>query len=179
MPEMPESNKSKPTLSLRFRIALVSLLSFIVTTACAVLQQRVEPTPEVLCYEMIVPTDTPTPIVDCYIASPVTETPTLTPVCYTPTPSPNTPDPIPTCYTPTLPSQSTAIASPTLTPTLKTTPTVTCYVPPADVDQSAPDARGEVPVVESRDRHQLLQQLLTEGRFPPSVTEGLDALIEE
>ncbi|HET91478.1 MAG TPA: hypothetical protein ENN99_12195 [Chloroflexi bacterium] len=173
MPEIPTAEKSTGRFSLRLRIALVSLLSFVVTTACAVLRQRVESTPEVLCYAMITPTDTPTPIVECYIISPLTETPTPTLTCYTATPSHNTPDPIPTCYTPTLPSPPTVTASPTLTPTLETTPTVTCYVPPADVNQSAP---ARVPILESRDRRQLLQRLLTEERFPPSVAEGLGDL---
>lgn len=75
---MPGPARQKHSLSLRTKIAVVSLLSFLVTTACSWLRLRATPTPQVMCYIMIEPTDTPTPVVMCYEVQMPTETPTLT-----------------------------------------------------------------------------------------------------
>ncbi len=104
---MSNSTEYKRSFPVRIKIALVSLLSFIVTTACTL--SRTRPTPEVTCYTAIAPTDPPTPEVLCYeaVIEP-TNTPTPTVTCYTATPttftSPLSPLPTPT---------------PTLTPTLE------------------------------------------------------------
>lgn len=66
--------KQKRSLSLRLKIAAISLLSLVVTTACSRL--RLHATPEPMCYVMVAPTDTPTPIVMCYEMVAPTETPT-------------------------------------------------------------------------------------------------------
>ena len=90
---MSEPVRKKRPLSLRVKIVLVSLLSFLVTTACSWL--RLRPTPMVTCYEAVAPSDTPTPFVTCYTAPAPSTTPT--PLCYTPTPSPTTfTSPLPT-----------------------------------------------------------------------------------
>ncbi|MBU0702525.1 MAG: hypothetical protein KKC18_01500 [Chloroflexi bacterium] len=75
---MPGPTRQKHSLSLRAKIAVVSLLSLLVTTACSWLRLRATPTPQVTCYIMIEPTDTPTPVVMCYEMQMPTETPTLT-----------------------------------------------------------------------------------------------------
>ena len=97
---MSSPARQKRSLSLRTKIAVVSLLSFFVTTACSWLRLRATPTPQVTCYIVIEPTETPTPIVMCYKM--VAETATPTPACYTPVPSPTAfISPLPT-PTPTL-----------------------------------------------------------------------------
>jgi hypothetical protein len=106
---MPIPDKSKLTLTLRLKIAAVSLLGLFVPSSCA-------PT----CYIVTVPTDTPMPLVTCYTAPPPTETPT--PTTFT---SPLSPLPTPT---------------PTLTPEA---------------------------------RRLLMDELLTEGRFPQDVVRQL------
>ena len=94
---MSEPVRKKRPLSLRVKIVLVSLLSFLVTTACSWLRWR--PTPMITCYEAVSPSDTPTPFVTCYTAPSATPTP----LCYTATLSPTafisplpTPSPSPT-----------------------------------------------------------------------------------
>ena len=56
--------EQKRSLSVRIKIMLVSILSFIVTTACTL--SRTRPTPEVTCYTAVAPTEPPTPEVLCY-----------------------------------------------------------------------------------------------------------------
>jgi hypothetical protein len=93
---MSNSTEQKRSFSLRMKITLVSLLSFIVTTACSL--SRTRPTPEVTCYTAISPTDPPTPEVLCYEMVLPTDTPTPTtftsPLSPLPTPTP-TPTPTP------------------------------------------------------------------------------------
>jgi len=88
---MPTPSKQKRSLSRRTKIAVISLLSFLVTTACSALRLRATPTPNVTCYTMVAPTDTPTPVVMCYAVPAPTETPT--PITFT---SPLSPLPTPT-----------------------------------------------------------------------------------
>jgi hypothetical protein len=79
--------------SLRLKIAAISLLSFVVTTACSWLRLRPTAEPGVTCYTAVAPTDPPTPVVLCYEVSPPTETPpssTFTsPISPLPTPTPS------------------------------------------------------------------------------------------
>ncbi|MCP4536768.1 MAG: hypothetical protein GY832_06445 [Chloroflexi bacterium] len=83
---MSNSIEQKRSLLVRIRITLVSILSFIVTTACSL--SRVRPTPEPTCYTVISPTEPPTPEVLCYeMVIEATNTPTPTVTCYTATPS--------------------------------------------------------------------------------------------
>lgn len=93
---MSNLTEQKRSFSLRIKITLVSLLSFIVTTACSL--SRTRPTPKVTCYTAIAPTDPPTPEVLCYEAVLPTDTPTPTtftsPLSPLPTPTP-TPTPTP------------------------------------------------------------------------------------
>jgi len=63
---MPDTSRRKKSLSLRAKVAAVSVLSFLVTTACAWLRLRSTPEPIITCYEMVAPTDPPTPVVMCY-----------------------------------------------------------------------------------------------------------------
>ena len=102
-------------LSLRFKIALVSLLSLVVTTACSRLRLRGTEEPDVLCYIVAPPTDTPTPVVLCYEVMLPTETPVPgdPALSYTHTPTP-TLTPTPVCYTP--PPSATSV--PPQTPTV-------------------------------------------------------------
>jgi hypothetical protein len=72
------------------------------------------------------------------------------PLCYTPTPS-HTP-PTPTCYTPTI--MSPTLPLPSDTPTLSSTPTPVPAPPEA--------------------RQQLLERLLSEGRFPEEIARKLN-----
>jgi hypothetical protein len=78
--------------SLRLKIAAISLLSFMVTTACSWLRLRPTAEPGVMCYKAVTPTDTPTPVVMCYEVSLPTETPPSTtftsPISPLPTPTP-------------------------------------------------------------------------------------------
>ena len=78
--------------SLRLKIAAISLLSFMVTTACSWLRLRPTAGPGVMCYKAVTPTDTPTPVVMCYEVSLPTETPPSTtftsPISPLPTPTP-------------------------------------------------------------------------------------------
>ena len=78
--------------SLRLKIAAISLLSFMVTTACSWLRLRPTAGPDVMCYKAVTPTDTPTPVVMCYEMSLPTETlPSTTftsPISPLPTPTP-------------------------------------------------------------------------------------------
>lgn len=81
--------ESRRSLGLRFKIALISFFSFLVTTACALLRPTREPS--ITCYATLplAPTDTPTPQIVCYVAPPLTETPTPTPsTSPLPTPTP-------------------------------------------------------------------------------------------
>jgi hypothetical protein len=92
MENMPIQEKRKRSLSLRLKILIVSLLSFLVTTACSWLRLRSTPEPNVTCYTMAAPTDPPTPVIMCYEAPAPTETPTTTftsPISPLPTPSPS------------------------------------------------------------------------------------------
>jgi hypothetical protein len=117
---MPTPNKRKRPVMLRLRITAVSLLSILVTTACTMMRQRSTPTPVVLCYKMVMPTEPPTPtIFTCYTAPPPTVSPT------------------PTVFTSPLPTPT-----PTSTPTLEA-------------------------------RRLLRERLVSEGRFPNGVTDGL------
>ena len=78
--------------SLRLKIAAISLLSFVVTTACSWLRLRPTAEPGVTCYTAVAPTDPPTPVVLCYEVAPPTETPPSTtftsPISPLPTPTP-------------------------------------------------------------------------------------------
>ena len=65
---MPTPDESKRSLKRRLKIAAVSLLGFLIPSACA--------PPPVTCYVPPAPTDTPTPFVTCYTAPAPTETPT-------------------------------------------------------------------------------------------------------
>jgi hypothetical protein len=82
--------QQKRPLSLRIKITVISLLSFLVTSACTLLRPR--PTPFVTCYAMVAPTATSTPFVTCYTMPPPTETPDSTlftsPLSPLPTPTP-------------------------------------------------------------------------------------------
>lgn len=93
---MSSSDGPGRSITRRLKIAAVSLLSLIVTSACALLRLRPTEEPVVLCYEVAAPTDPPTPVVVCYEVAAPTATPTLT--CYTATPpvSPLSPLPTPT-----------------------------------------------------------------------------------
>jgi hypothetical protein len=133
--DMPSSTEQKRSLSLRIKITLISILSFIVTTACSL--SRTRPTPEVTCYTAIAPTDPPTPEVLCYEAVLPDDTPTPTVTCYTATVPPPTDTPTPTTFTSPLPTPT-----PTLTPTLEA-------------------------------RRLLLDELLTEDRFPQDIARQL------
>ena len=81
--------------SLRLKIAAISLLSFMMTTACSWLRLRPTARPDVMCYKAVTPTDTPTPVVMCYEVSLPTETPPSTPFTSPISPLP-TPAPTPT-----------------------------------------------------------------------------------
>jgi len=89
---MPISAKRRRSLSLRLRIAMVSVLSFLVTTACSWLRLRSPSDPNVTCYTAVAPTDPPTPVVLCYEIAAPTETPTpdtfTSPISPLPTPTP-------------------------------------------------------------------------------------------
>ncbi|RLC95466.1 MAG: hypothetical protein DRI77_10000 [Chloroflexi bacterium] len=84
---MPSPDESKRSLKLRLKIAAVSLLGFLIPSACSL-----RPT----CYTPVVtplPTDTPTPFVTCYTAPAPTATPITTfisPISPLPTPTPTT-----------------------------------------------------------------------------------------
>jgi len=83
---MPTSDESKRSLRRKLKIAAVSLLGFIVPSACA--------PPTVTCYVPPAPTDTPTPFVTCYTAPAPTQTPNtftspLSPLSPLPTPTPS------------------------------------------------------------------------------------------
>jgi hypothetical protein len=179
----PVEPKRSLSFPLRVRIALISLLSLVVTTACSRLRLRGIEGSDVLCYTVVSPTDTPTPFVICYITRKVELPPdTPTPVCYTPTPSlsaSHTPTPTltptPLCYTPTpSPTAISADTPPLLTPAKA--PPVMCYVPREDVEPAAP---GPVDVTlptptPSEARHLLLEELLARGRFPNDVANELE-----
>jgi hypothetical protein len=180
---MSGSNETKRSFlsmfPLRFKIALVSFLSLVVTAACSRLRLRGTEEPDILCYTVISPTDMPTPVVMCYEVSLPTDTPT--PVCYTATPSlsashtpTSTLTPTPLCYTPTpSPTAISADAPPLLTPVK--VPPVTCYAPQADIGPTVPgpvDAATPVPIP-SEARRLLLEELLAEGRFPRRVAQRL------
>ena len=167
-------------LPLRFKIALVSFLSLVVTTACSRLRLRGIEQPDVLCYTVVSPTDTPTPVVLCYEVSLPTDTPT--PVCYTPTlpslSSSHTPTPTltptPLCYTPTPSPTAISADAPLLLTPGKVSP-ITCYAPQVDV---GPAVHGPVDVTTpvptpSEARRLLLEELLAEGRFPRRVARRL------
>lgn len=89
---MPIPPRSKRSPSLRLKIATISALSFVVTTACSSLRLRSPSNPGVMCYIAIAPTDTPTPMVMCYEVLMPTETPTpdtfTSPISPLPTPAP-------------------------------------------------------------------------------------------
>jgi hypothetical protein len=88
---MAPSAKQRCPLSLRLKMVVVSLLAFLVSSACSSKPPRETPVP--LCYAEVPPaTDTPEPIVMCYEPSVPAATPTYTlpPLCYTPTPYPTT-----------------------------------------------------------------------------------------
>ena len=109
--------KSRRSLSVRVKVLVVSVLSFVVTTACSWLRVRSTPEPNVTCYTMSPPTNTPTPVVMCYTMPPPTNTPTPMVMCYeamipTETPTSTTftspisplPTPTPTASTSPLPT---------------------------------------------------------------------------
>jgi hypothetical protein len=175
-----ESKRSLP-FSLRVKIAVISLLSLLITTACSLLRLRSNQESGVVRLKVSNPTDTVTPYVMCYEVSLPADTPT--PVCYTPTPPPlfssHTPTPTltptPLCYTPT-PSPVTVSpdAAPALTPAK--VPPVMCYVPREDVGPVGPgpvDVTVPVPTP-SEARRLLLEELLAKGRFPDDVANGLE-----
>jgi hypothetical protein len=81
----------------------------------------------------------------CYTAT-SSPTPTWMPVCYTPTPS-HTPSPPQPCATPGTPRPRSYTATPSSTGTPVPTP--------------------------PRARRELLERLLAEGRFPPSIADDL------
>ncbi len=85
---MSKQIKARQSLSRRIKFAIVSLISFIVTTACSLTQSRTTPT--VLCYTQVGPTHTPTPVVLCYeVVEPTgTPTPFTSPLSPLPTPTP-------------------------------------------------------------------------------------------
>jgi hypothetical protein len=93
---MTTSDRQKQPAVLRLRIAAVSFLSILVATACTLMRQRSTPTPIVLCYKAVAPTEPPTPtIFTCYTAPPPTVSPTptvFTSPLSTPTPT-STPAP--------------------------------------------------------------------------------------
>lgn len=82
---MPTPDESKRSLKRRLKIAAVSLLGFLIPSACA--------PPTVTCYVPPAPTDTPTPFVTCYTAPAPTSTPTpdtfTSPLSPLPTPTPS------------------------------------------------------------------------------------------
>jgi hypothetical protein len=180
---MSGSDESKRSflsmLPLRFKIALVSFLSLVVTAACSRLRLRDVEKPDVLCYTAISPTDTPTPAVLCYEVALPTDTPT--PVCYTATPSlsaSHTPTPTltltPLCYTATpSPTAISADTPPLLTPA--ETPPVMCYASQPDAGPAVPDPGDIVTsaLTPSEARRLLLEELLAEGRFPRRVAKRL------
>ena len=161
-------------LSLRFKIALVSLLSLVVTTACSRLRLRGTEEPDVLCYIVAPPTDTPTPVVLCYEVMLPTETPVPGDPALSHTPTP-TLTPTPVCYT----------ATPSSTSVPPKTPTVMCYAPPADAGLPAldtDDSRIPLPIPTptatptmgtTEARRLLRERLLAEGRFPEDVARRL------
>ncbi|MBU0702527.1 MAG: hypothetical protein KKC18_01510 [Chloroflexi bacterium] len=79
---MPTPDESKRSLKRRLKIVAVSLLGFLIPSACA---------PPPMCYVPPAPTDTPTPFVMCYVAPAPTETPTTftSPLSPLPTPTPS------------------------------------------------------------------------------------------
>lgn len=84
---MPKLVGQERLLPLRLKIVVISLLSLLVTTACSLLRWR--PTPTMVCYAPVPPTETPTPFVTCYKMSAQTETPSATPpTSPLPTPTP-------------------------------------------------------------------------------------------
>ena len=89
---MPISAKRRRSLSFRLRIVTVSVLSFLVTTACSWLRLRSTSDPRVTCYTAVAPTNPPTPVVLCYEIAAPTETPTpdtfTSPISPLPTPTP-------------------------------------------------------------------------------------------
>ncbi len=85
---MSSSTEQRRSFSLRIKITLVSILSFIVTSACSLMQSRTTPTPVIMCYIEAPPTNTPTPIVLCYDMVAPTETPFTSPLSPLPTPTP-------------------------------------------------------------------------------------------
>jgi hypothetical protein len=104
MPEEP----TRPLLRRiprRLKIAVVSLLSFVVTTACSLARLRSTVVPEVTCYAMVAPTEPPTPAVLCYEMV--------------------APTPTPTCYTATAPPTELSTATPPTSPLGTPTPTST------------------------------------------------------
>ena len=109
---MADRIKQKRPFSLRLKIATVSLLSLIVTTACSLLRSRTTPTPVVMCYEMVAPTDIPTPAVMCYEMVAPTDTPSPFVTCYTAPPPTKTP----TSTTFTSPLSPLPTPTPTSTP---------------------------------------------------------------
>lgn len=109
---MTMPRRQRHPLPLRLKITAISLLSFVVTTACSLSRLRSTLTPDVTCYSMIAPTEPPTPEVLCYEMVAPTAPPTPTPMCYTPSPPPTgiqTPTP-PTSPLPTPTPTSTSEA---------------------------------------------------------------------
>jgi hypothetical protein len=77
---MPTPRESKRSLKRQLKIAAVSLLGFLIPSACS--------PPPPMCYVPPAPTDTPKPVVTCYTAPPPTQTPTpFTSPLPTPTPT--------------------------------------------------------------------------------------------
>jgi hypothetical protein len=176
----PIEPKRSLSLSLRAKIAVISLLSLLITTACSLLRLRSDQESGVVRLKVSNPTDTATPYVMCYEVSLPTDTPT--PVCYTPTPLPlyssHTPTPTltptPLCYTPTpSPTAISPDALPLLTPAK--VPRVMCYAPQADVRPVGRDPVDVItPVPTPADaRRLLLEDLLAQGRFPRRVARRL------
>jgi hypothetical protein len=89
----------------RLKIAVISLLSFVVTTACSLARIRSTVEPDVTCYTMVAPTEPFTPAALCY------EMVELTPT--------------PTCYTATAPPVGASTATPPTSPLATPTPTST------------------------------------------------------
>ena len=82
---MPNPIKRKHSPSLRLKIVVVSLLSFLITTACSWLRLRPGSAPGILWHKLIAPTETP--MVLCYEVVAPTDTPT-SPASPLPTPTP-------------------------------------------------------------------------------------------
>ncbi len=80
---MLTQDQVKRLLKLRLKVVVVSLLGFLVPSACA--------PPPPTCYVPPAPTDTPAPLVTCYTAPAPTSTPdTFTsPISPLPTPTPS------------------------------------------------------------------------------------------